>query len=118
MPGCVTTGIHGDAGPAPAAQSAATPSTGGGEPQLTLRGAGGARRWGPAHFEAAPAAVTAASTSARPPASGMFVKQLNFTSNPANAERLMLDEHVRDTMMLRSNAMWQLKTLQAVEWLD
>lgn len=61
-------GIHGDAGPAPAAQSAATPSTGGGEPQLTLRGAGGARRWGPAHFEAAPAAVTAASTSARQPA--------------------------------------------------
>ncbi|KAL0026447.1 hypothetical protein WJX79_010441 [Trebouxia sp. C0005] len=61
-------GIHGDAGPAPAAKSAATPSTGGGEPQLTLRGAGGARRWGPAHFEAAPAAVTAASTSARPPA--------------------------------------------------
>ncbi len=30
----------------------------------------------------------------------------------------MLDEHVRDTMMLRSNAMWQLRTLQAVEWLD
>ena len=72
------TGIHGDAGSAPAAQSA-TPSTGGGEPQLTLRGAGGPRRWGPAHFEAAPAAVTAASTSARPPAAGMSVKRQKCT---------------------------------------
>jgi len=106
MPGCVTTGIHGDAGPAPAAQSAATPSTVGGEPQLTLRGAGGARRWGPAHFEAAPAAVTAASTSARPPAAGMPVKRQKLTSNPTDAERLMLDEHVHDTMTLSSNAMW------------
>jgi hypothetical protein len=118
MPGCVTTGIHGDAGPAPAAQSAATPSTGSGEPHLTLRGAGGARRWGPAHFEAAPAAVTAASTSARPPAAGMPLKQPDFTSNPANAERLLLDDHVHDTMMLSSNAMWQLETLQEVDWLD
>ncbi len=86
MPGCVTTGIHGDAGPAPAAQSAATPSSGGGEPQLTLRGAGGARRWGPAHFEAAPAAVAAASTSARPPAAGMLLKQPNFASNSASEQ--------------------------------
>lgn len=65
-------GIHGDAGPAPAAQPAAAPlAGGGGEPQLTLRGAGGARRWGPAHYEAAPAAAPAASTSARTPSAGL-----------------------------------------------
>lgn len=40
------------------------------EPQLTLRGAGGARRWGPAHFEAAPAASAAAAAVARAPATG------------------------------------------------
>lgn len=34
-----------------------------GEPQLTLKAAGGARRWGPAHFEAAPAAAPAAAAA-------------------------------------------------------
>ncbi len=66
-------GIHGEAGPPPAAQPAAAPMpAASGEPQLTLRGARGARRWGPAHFEAAPAAAPAAAASARPPAAGMI----------------------------------------------
>ena len=34
-----------------------------GDPQLTLKAAGGARRWGPAHFEAAPAAAPAAAAA-------------------------------------------------------
>ena len=30
----------------------------------------------------------------------------------------MLDDHVHDTMVFSSNAMWQLETLQEVDWLD
>ena len=37
--------------------------------------------------------------------------------NPANA-RLLVDEHVHDTMRLSSNVMWQLETLQVLDWPD
>ena len=68
---CASTGVHGDAGPPPSAQLATAPiPAASGEPQLTLRGGGGARRWGPAHFEAAPAAAPAAA-SARTPTAGI-----------------------------------------------
>ncbi|KAL3152008.1 hypothetical protein ABBQ32_001127 [Trebouxia sp. C0010 RCD-2024] len=61
-------GVHGDASMFPAAQPAAPAPAASAEPQLTLRGAGGARRWGPAHFEAAPAASSTAAAPARAPA--------------------------------------------------
>lgn len=67
---CVGAGVHGDASMFPAAQPAAPAPAASAEPQLTLRGAGGARRWGPAHFEAAPAASSTAAAPARAPATG------------------------------------------------
>ena len=47
------------------------------EPQLTLKGAGGARRWGPAHFEAAPAAALSAAAPARAPTSGWSLSTMH-----------------------------------------
>ena len=53
-------GILGHAEPAPVAQPAAASMTApSGEPQLTPKGTGGGRGWGPSHFEAAPAAAPA-----------------------------------------------------------
>ena len=51
-------GILGHAEPAPVAQpAAASMAAPSGEPQLTPKGTGGSRGWGPSHFEAAPAAA-------------------------------------------------------------
>ena len=73
---CASTGVHGDAGlfsaAQPAAAAALPAAASGGEPQLTLKGAGGARRWGPAHFEAAPAAPSSLAAAARTPAAGLL----------------------------------------------
>lgn len=63
-------GVHGDASLFSAAQSAAPVAATSAEPQLTLRGAGGPRRWGPAHFEAAPAAAPAAAAPPRAAVTG------------------------------------------------
>lgn len=62
--------MHGDAGLFSGAQPAAPVAATSAEPQLTLRGAGGPRRWGPAHFEAAPAAAPAAAAPARAAVTG------------------------------------------------
>ena len=57
-------GPHGDAGPPPLGQPAGVPpAAASSEPQLTLRGGGGARRWGPAQFQAPPAAALPRSAS-------------------------------------------------------
>lgn len=63
-------GVHGDASLFSATQPPAPMAAATAEPQLTLRGAGGARRWGPAHFEAAPAAASSAAATARAPVTG------------------------------------------------